>query len=63
MAYQDSFEVPCPYCSETISLDFDYSQGKEQSFEFDCPVCCRPIDIHARHTADSIEAEAVRELD
>ncbi|MBI4868246.1 MAG: CPXCG motif-containing cysteine-rich protein [Candidatus Wallbacteria bacterium] len=61
MAYQDTYDIDCPYCGETISLDFDFSEGDAQSFEIDCPVCCRPVDVAVRHTADGITAGSERE--
>lgn len=63
MAYQDTYDVVCPYCSETIGLDFDFSQGESQTFEIDCPVCCRPVDVAVRHTRSGISADTVRELE
>ena len=63
MAYQDSYEVLCPYCEETIDLEFDFSEGNAQAFEMDCPVCCKPVDVSVRHTPTRIVAEARRELE
>lgn len=63
MAYQDTYDIVCPYCAETISLDFDYSEGTAQSFEIDCPVCCRPVDVAVRHTHSGISADPHREVE
>ncbi len=63
MAYQDTYEVQCPYCEESIGLEFDFSEGDAQDFEIDCPVCCRPVEIQVRHTPTAIVAEARREMD
>jgi hypothetical protein len=35
-------ELPCPYCSELLTLALDLSAG-EQSYVEDCQVCCQPM--------------------
>ena len=44
-------ELPCPYCSELLTLALDLSAG-EQSYVEDCQVCCQPIEF-----AVSVDAE------
>ena len=36
------YDVTCPHCWETITLDFDLSVPGQSYFE-DCPVCCKPM--------------------
>lgn len=36
--------ITCPWCWESISVEFDLSAGAQRYIE-DCQVCCQPIDI------------------
>ena len=36
--------IHCPYCGETIEIEIDSSEQRQQYIE-DCRVCCRPINI------------------
>ncbi len=37
-------QIGCPFCSESITILLDVSEGSQQYIE-DCQVCCRPIEI------------------
>lgn len=41
---QETVEVSCPYCGETIAIVLDLSVD-EQSYIEDCSVCCQPMTI------------------
>ena len=42
MLFQESEDIECPYCGETIPVLLDLSGGDQEYIE-DCSVCCRPI--------------------
>jgi len=42
MLLQESEDIECPYCGETIPVLLDLSGG-DQGYVEDCSVCCRPI--------------------
>lgn len=48
---QDTCDVVCPYCGETISLALDASAGSQRYIE-DCHVCCQPITVVLQVDAD-----------
>ena len=37
------FEIQCPFCSETIWMEFYPEDGEDQEMVVDCEVCCQPI--------------------
>lgn len=41
---QETAEVSCPYCGETIAIVLDLSV-EEQSYIEDCSVCCQPMTV------------------
>ena len=41
----ESILQSCPYCGETVELDFDESGGSRQEYVQDCPVCCQPLQV------------------
>ena len=41
---EESVEVSCPYCGETISILLDLSV-ESQSYIEDCSVCCQPMTV------------------
>jgi hypothetical protein len=46
-ALEQSADINCPYCGETIPIRLDLSAG-DQSYVEDCQVCCQPILIGVR---------------
>lgn len=40
---ETEFAVNCPYCGESIWMEFYPEDGKEQELIVDCEVCCNPI--------------------
>ncbi|EIK95241.1 CPXCG motif-containing cysteine-rich protein [Pseudomonas sp. App30] len=42
MLFQESEDIECPYCGETIPVLLDLSGGDQEYVE-DCSVCCKPI--------------------
>ena len=48
MEIQESVDVQCPTCFETIAVLVDFSAGISQEFIYDCEVCCRPMSIRIR---------------
>ncbi|WP_455921869.1 CPXCG motif-containing cysteine-rich protein [Pseudomonas putida] len=42
MLLQESEDIECPYCGETIPVLLDLSGGDQEYVE-DCSVCCKPI--------------------
>ncbi|WAH57936.1 CPXCG motif-containing cysteine-rich protein [Pseudomonas silvicola] len=42
MLFQESEDIECPYCGETIPVLLDLSGGDQEYIE-DCSVCCKPI--------------------
>lgn len=41
---EETVEVSCPYCGETISILLDLSV-ESQSYIEDCSVCCQPMTV------------------
>ena len=41
---EETAEVSCPYCGETITMVLDLSV-EEQSYIEDCSVCCQPMSV------------------
>jgi hypothetical protein len=41
---EDTAEVACPYCGETITLFLDLSI-ESQTYIEDCSVCCQPMTV------------------
>ena len=61
MNLQESVDIQCPYCWETIEVLVDRSII-EQSYVEDCQVCCRPILLSISIIADgSPRIEVTRE--
>ncbi len=57
---ETTFDLQCPFCGETIVLDFYPEDGKHQEMITDCEVCCQPIQFDVRFDRDgeaSITAE------
>jgi hypothetical protein len=44
---EETAEVSCPYCGETITIVLDLSV-EEQSYIEDCSVCCQPMTVSYR---------------
>jgi hypothetical protein len=44
MELQQTIEIECPYCGETISVIVDCSIEYQDYIE-DCSVCCRPVSL------------------
>lgn len=44
---EETAEVSCPYCGETIAIVLDLSV-EEQSYIEDCSVCCQPMSVAYR---------------
>ena len=41
---EETAEVSCPYCGESITIVLDLSV-EEQSYIEDCSVCCQPMSV------------------
>ncbi len=41
---EDTVELACPYCGETLVLPLDLPAG-DQSYIEDCHVCCQPMAV------------------
>jgi len=41
---EETAEVSCPYCGETITIVLDLSV-ESQSYIEDCSVCCQPMTV------------------
>ena len=48
LAMETNFEVQCPFCGESIFLDFYEEEGRHQELVVDCEVCCNPIQYDVR---------------
>lgn len=48
---QQTVQIQCPYCGESLEVLVDCSAGTQRYIE-DCQVCCRPMEIHATVTSD-----------
>ncbi len=44
---EETAEVSCPYCGETITIVLDLSV-EEQAYIEDCSVCCQPMSVAYR---------------
>ena len=44
----DSAEVSCPYCGQTVEIILDPGGGRSQDYVEDCEVCCRPWRVSVR---------------
>jgi sarcosine oxidase delta subunit len=49
---QSEFEVQCPFCGETINLEFYQEEGEAQEMVIDCEVCCNPIQYNVKFDRD-----------
>jgi transcription elongation factor Elf1 len=54
MELQQSVEIQCPYCGETISVIVDCSIEFQDYIE-DCSVCCRPISLAIHADEDQVK--------
>jgi hypothetical protein len=60
---QQTVQIHCPYCGESLEVLVDCSAGSQHYVE-DCQVCCRPMELRVTITADGrAVAEARREDD
>jgi hypothetical protein len=62
----DTAELSCPYCGETIEVAVDRGGGAVQQYIEDCQVCCRPMRLMVRFGRDgsaSVDASAEDEAD
>lgn len=50
---QETVEIICPYCGETIEVLVDCSVS-EQTYIEDCAVCCCPITLDITVGADQL---------
>lgn len=41
----NSAEVTCPYCGETVTISVDPGGGSSQQYVEDCQVCCNPWQV------------------
>jgi len=48
---QQTVQIHCPYCGESLEVLVDCSAGAQNYVE-DCQVCCRPMEIHMTVTGD-----------
>ena len=44
----DSADVTCPYCGESVSIAVDAGSGDMQQYVEDCEVCCNPWQVTVR---------------
>ena len=44
----DSIEVTCPYCRESVTIFVDPGGGTVQEYVEDCEVCCNPWNVSVR---------------
>ena len=47
------FKVRCPFCFETIWMEFFQEDGESQEMVVDCEVCCNPILYQVYFNGDS----------
>lgn len=40
---ETDFSLECPYCGESIWMEFYPEDGEQQETVVDCEVCCNPI--------------------
>lgn len=50
---QETVEIICPYCGETIEILVDCSVS-EQTYIEDCAVCCCPITLDVTVDVDQL---------
>ena len=56
---EDTAEVSCPYCGETVEIALDAGGGKRQEYVEDCQVCCRPWKVKVNYSRDGIASVTV----
>lgn len=56
---QTDFEIQCPYCGETIWLEFYPQDGMHQEMVTDCEVCCHPIFTSVRFSEHEEQAQII----
>jgi len=44
----NSADVTCPYCGETVTIGVDAGGGSVQQYVEDCEVCCNPCRVSVR---------------
>ncbi len=54
----DSAEVVCPYCGESVTIAVDPGGGSHQRYVEDCQVCCNPWQV----TVQFVDGEAIVEI-
>ena len=47
-----SHDVSCPYCGETVEIGLDPGSGSHQEYVEDCQVCCQPWRVSVVYHAD-----------
>ena len=59
----DTADVRCPYCSESVTITVDAGGGVHQQYVEDCEVCCNPWQVTLRFVdgAASVEIAALDE--
>jgi len=59
----DTADVICPYCSESVTIMVDAGGGAHQQYVEDCEVCCNPWQVTLRFVdgAASVEIAALDE--
>lgn len=55
--------VVCPYCSESVEIALDPSNGVSQEYVEDCEVCCQPWRVEVTYDTDGIAEVQVTALD
>lgn len=56
---ENSAEVVCPYCGETVEISLDPGGGDHQDYVEDCEVCCRPWHVHVSWDRDGLVTVSV----
>ncbi len=46
----NSVDVTCPYCGESVTVAVDAGGGSFQQYVEDCQVCCNPWQVSVRFT-------------
>ena len=49
---QDTSQVRCPWCGESVLVLLDPGSGGSQDYVEDCEVCCRPWRLRVTYMAD-----------
>ncbi|MBA3343261.1 MAG: CPXCG motif-containing cysteine-rich protein [Gemmatimonadaceae bacterium] len=57
---EDSADVACPYCGETVSIAVDPGSGSFQQYVEDCEVCCNPWQVSVRFSEGTVRVEVAR---